>query len=207
MPADTRKVPAEGEPTRRQQVAEHADTFLPSDAAARLADTAGAEAARSTDTVLVVCKLPHGFIMEIVQPGTMVAPDGKPIQGLMPSTEPGQRVFIKGANSMRTNPRAHQGVHPYAITRVPRSLWEAWIERNRGMTFVRNALVFMAENPPDAQAMAKERIKERTGLEGLNPKVEKDPRLPKATNPNAEVQTDPASLATAQRVQEQMDAA
>ena len=102
MPADTRKVPAEGEPTRRQQVAEHADTFLPSDAAARLADTAGAEAARSTDTVLVGCKLPHGFIMEIVQPGTMVAPDGKPIQGLMPSTEPGQRVFIKRAYRARS---------------------------------------------------------------------------------------------------------
>jgi hypothetical protein len=195
---DNRKVPADHSQQTRDEP-KPPDTFLSTAEAARAADAAGAEVSRGTDTVLIGCKLPLGFTMEIVQPGTAVNADGKPVQMLHPAKR-GERVFIKGANSMRVNPRAHQGVHPFAITRVDRSLWEAWIARNADFDFVKRGLVFEAKNERDAQAMAKERLPERTGLEGLNPRVEKDPRMPKASNENAVVETDPASLKNAARV-------
>jgi hypothetical protein len=196
----TRKVSAPAGDVRKSEAG---DTFQnrvgpsASEPAIAEANSASAAAARSTDTVLVGCKLPNGLIMEIVEPNMLVGADGKPLPGaLVPQPLPiGKRYFLKGANSVRENPRAQQGVHPYAMTRVPRAFWDAWLERHKDRDFVKNGLVFVAEDDASARDMAKEFINQRTGLEGLNQQVDKDPRMPKASNPNAQVETDPASVA------------
>ena len=163
----------------------------PATRAARRADRDSADAARSTDTVLVGCKLPHGFIMEVVQPGAFPCDkDGRPQLSLAPVAA-GTRVIIKGSNSERKDSRKAQGLHMFATTRVPRSLWDAWYARHQNEAYVRNGLVFVAEDKDEAEGLAKDQIGQRTGLEALA--AEKDPRMPKSQNPNTQVEVDPDS--------------
>lgn len=136
----------------------------------------------ATEQVLIGCKLPHGLIMEVVDPGMMTNAEGRPIQGLHPKPHSGKRVILKGANSLRTNPNAAQGVFPYAVTQVDKDLWDAWIARHKDEPMVKNGFVFVAKSEKDAQAMGKERATERTGLEALSLDVDSkgksvDPRL------------------------------
>src|SRR5579885_1599560 len=95
-----------------------------------------------------------------------------------------------GANSLRTERRAQQGVHPFAITPVDKDFWEAWYAQHKDRDFVKNGLVFVAKDEKDAQAMARERLPERTGLEGLNTDLKNEPRMPKSSNPNTTVEAD-----------------
>lgn len=123
------------------------------------------------EQVLIGCKLPHGLIMEIPEPGDMLRP--RPV---------GKRVILKGANSLRTNPNAAQGTFPYAVTSVDKEFWEAWLERHKDRPFITNELVFVAKNEADAKSMGRERIGERTGMEALNLEIDGkgksvDPRL------------------------------
>jgi hypothetical protein len=161
-----------------------ADTFLSNEQSKHLEAT-NAEAIRGTDTVLVGCKLATGLIMEVHN----CPPKGRENQTLQPEPT-GKQIILKGANSLRMDPRANQGVHPFAVTEVPRAHWEAWYEQHKDFEFVRAGLVFVADDRRSAEAIAKERIGQRTGLEGLN--QGKDPRMPKSSNPNAVVQKDEA---------------
>lgn len=136
----------------------------------------------ATEKVLIGCKLPNGLIMEVVEPGMITNVEGRAVQGLHPKPHSGQRVILKGANSLRTNPNAAQGVFPYAVTEVDKDLWDAWLARHKNEPMVKNGFVFVAKSEKDAQAMGKERANERTGLEALNLDVDGkgksvDPRL------------------------------
>jgi len=170
---------------------QRASAAKPADAAIESADRQAAASVRSTGTVSIGCKLPHGIVLELFEQDE----PGVTRHFSQPPRSKG-KVILKGANSLRTNPRAHQGVHPYAITEVDASFWREWISNrdNSQREFIAKGLVFEAPNRIDAQAMAKERRRERTGLEGLNPTVQKDPRMPKAANENAQVETDAEAL-------------
>ncbi len=133
--------------------------------------------------VMIGCKLPHGLILELIP----APPADRTLQGFVPA---GKRVTIKGANSLRTERRAQQGVHPFAITPVDKDFWEAWYAQHKDRDFVKNGLVFVAKDEKDAQAMARERLPERTGLEGLNTDLKNEPRMPKSSNPNTTVEAD-----------------
>ena len=121
--------------------------------------------------VLIGCKLSNGFWMEVCN----LPPRDPKEQTLQPPPQ-GPRILIKGANSLRTDRRAAQGSHPYAVTRVPIDHWEAWLRQNKDRAYVKNGLVFVAKDKSDAKAIAKERKDVRTGTEALA--QEKDPRLP-----------------------------
>jgi hypothetical protein len=152
---------------------------------------------KSADVVMVGCKLPHGLILEVPEPGSMEQIDpssGKVlrIQGRKPAPV-GQRYILKGANSMRTRSGA-QGQFPYAITPVPRAFWERWLARYKDADFVTKGFVFAEDSMKDAQASAKEKLPEMTGMEAMA--QDKDPRIKaRARAPNAEeVETDQEAL-------------
>jgi hypothetical protein len=175
---------------------EHEQRHL-SDRAIDAADEQGAESSRSTTTVLVGCKLPNGLVMELLEPGMILDKDGKPAEGRRPAPA-GERVILKGANSLRTDRRAAQGEHPYGITTVSKAFWEAWFARNKDFDFVRRGFVFVVERAgadnalADARAISKERRGLRTGLEALA--LEKDPRMEPGPTPATTVEVDPASM-------------
>lgn len=158
---------------------------------------ADVDVTKSADMVQVGCKLPHGLIMEVPEPGTMEGIDpvsGRVIkvQGRKPSPV-GERYILKGANSMRRSDKA-QGQFPYAITAIPKEFWERWLARYKDAPFVKNGFVFMEPSLKDAQASAKEKLKEATGMEAMA--QEKDPRIKNRTRvPDAqEVETDQDAL-------------
>lgn len=134
----------------------------------------------TTDVVYVGCKLPHGLVLELVQPGK----DWNP----MPR---GDRVTLKGANNVRDPGLmgGSQPEHPFSLTAVNRSFWEQWLKANSELAFVKNGQIFAVDErgtasnaKSRAKDMAKERMPLKTGLEALNPAVDdrgrsKDDRL------------------------------
>jgi hypothetical protein len=113
--------------------------------------------------VVIGCKLPHGLVLELVEPGPLMQPQA-----------PGRRVVLKGANSL---PRAAHGFlstppawpeFPYALTIVDKGFWDAWYARNKDLEIVRGGQIFVADDVKAAKAMAKERVHDvKTGLEPL----------------------------------------
>lgn len=171
----------------RAQAAERAD----------LVDAATTDPSKGEDVVMVGCKLPHGLIMEIPEPGTMdsinpTTGEVMKIQGRKPAPV-GKRYILKGANSMRRNDKA-MGQFPYGITPIPRAFWERWLARYKDADFVTKGFVFAEDTMRDAQASAKEKLPELTGMEAMA--QEKDPRIKSRTRvPDAqEVETDQDAL-------------
>jgi len=94
-------------------------------------------------TVTVGCKLPNGLIAEV---GDV-------------------RIRFAGANDSDI-------VGGHGITEdVPKEFWDAFVAKYGGF-FVPliKGLIFAHDRTQSANAMAKERRNEKTGLEGLNPK-------------------------------------
>lgn len=101
----------------------------------------------SADTYIVGCKLPHGLHLELF------APDGKVIEAHK----------INGNNSRRI-------IGGYGLTDgIPRGFMDEWLERNANHPAVLNQSIFIHTNAKSAESAAKERRKERTGLEALDP--------------------------------------
>lgn len=91
-------------------------------------------------TVTVGCKLPNGLIIEVTD----------------------KKVTLNGANSSEL-------IGGHGLTEVDKDLWEAWYAVNKELTFVKNGFVFANGKEVDAKAQAKDRSKNKTGFEGLDP--------------------------------------
>jgi hypothetical protein len=120
--------------------------------------------------VKVGCKLTHGFIMEIVTQGPMNLP-----------APAGERVEIKGANSLLVDGMGRPITDGFAFTDVPEELAKEWFRVNANTKMVKNGFVIMQSDKKSIEAQAKEHVAERTGLEALNP--DRDPRSPKNVKP------------------------
>lgn len=90
--------------------------------------------------VTVGCKLVNGLIIEVAD----------------------KKVTLNGANSSEI-------IGGHGLTEVSKDLWDAWYAANKELTFVKKGLVFASVKEADAKAQAKERAKNKTGLEGLDP--------------------------------------
>ena len=124
--------------------------------------------------VMIGCKLPNGFIMEIVKPGLLNIP-----------AAPGKRYTIAGANSLRTDERANPLIHKFAYTPVDAEFAAEWFKQNAELAFVKSGAVFQQKNPKDAAAEGREKVRDVvTGIEPLNP--DKDKRIPKGVTPDDE---------------------
>lgn len=129
------------------------------DAAPRAPAANAGDPSKSSDVVMIGCKLPHGYTLEIIKVGNLLQPSPK-----------GKRYVLKGANSLRTDRRAAQGEFPYAVTPVPRDFWEAWLKHNENHTLepVVKGFIFAARDADRARAEGKERQGEKTGLEAID---------------------------------------
>jgi hypothetical protein len=89
---------------------------------------------------VVGCKLPSGIILEL---------DGK-------------RVTLNGVNSSEI-------IGGHGLTHgVDKEFMEVWLERNKALSIVKGGFIFCHENAKNTIAEAKDRKKEKTGLEQLS---------------------------------------
>lgn len=106
-------------------------------------------------TVTIGSKLPFGFILK------------HPI-------DPEQAVTIRGLNSA---PRGRNGTLvqvPYMTTEVDKDFWDLWFAihtSNSRHPFgpLKSGALFVAETADRAEAVYREREKDKTGMEGLKP--------------------------------------
>lgn len=101
----------------------------------------------NADTVTVVCKLPHGLVMELLD------------KNGMPQKAP---VTVRGGLN-------RDAVNGSGITTVTKEFSDEWFRRNRELSCVRNGLVYVVPKLIDAQIEAKDREVTATGLEPINP--------------------------------------
>ena len=152
-------------------------------------------ASRSSDSVTIGCKLPSGIFLEHL---TVQKDSWNPAPA-------GPRVKLNGANSVQqtrlvqVNPR----VHEFGQTVVSREFWEKCVASGRYDQWIKNGQIFVVEPKGGAEATqksfnaaAREKLPEKTGLEGLNPEG-KDERLKKIRvpgQPETVVETDQEHL-------------
>ena len=95
--------------------------------------------AASTNTVTVGCKLPHGLVLELG----------------------GVEVTINGVNSSLI-------VGGFGLTEgVDAAFFDAWMSANKHTAIVKNELIFAQSKTSEAQAEAKDKAANKSGLEGL----------------------------------------
>lgn len=153
-------------------------------------------AGNKNDVVMVGCKLPNGYIMELIPKHDGWNP---------PPTGP--RVTLNGANTLpsdngliKVNPR----VLGYGRTMVNRSFWDQWLAANKDREVVVKGFIFAETKADDFRAHAKEKLPEKTGLEGLSPDGT-DERIRKVQIPGhaeTKVETDAEHLQKLQRALE-----
>lgn len=151
------------------------------------------EQARTQDFVTVGCKLSHGLLAELI-------PIPENSQHNWNPKPAGQRVKFNGMNSVpqengivRLNPRINEFGRTVG---VPRSFWDQWSKQLAAKALIDKGFVFIAANEQDFKAQAREKLPEKTGLEGLNPEG-KDERIRKIQlvgHPETRVETDAEHL-------------
>ena len=114
--------------------------------------------ATGTDTVTIGCKMPHGLILDMTEPG-----------------EPARRFVVKGNNSAKL-------IGGFGITDgVPRDFWNAWLAKNKGLIFVKQGLIFAYGKRADTEDAAEDRGAVVHGFEPmLHPSRPKPAQLEKA---------------------------
>ncbi len=95
---------------------------------------------KTANVVTVGCKIPNGLVLRVND----------------------VEVTIAGSNSSKV-------IGGYGLTQVDADFWSAWLERNSGLSFVRNDFVFAHEKAASTKAQANEMADEKTGLEQLDP--------------------------------------
>ena len=127
--------------------------------------------ANAQKTVTVACKLPHGIMLQLY----------KMIDGVEPVSGGGYRqikVAQKVGEPIKINGNSHkQNALPSCIIRdsfaftenVPKDHWDAWLEQNQSLDFVKNGLIFAHETTNSVVDQAKDHKAIRSGFERLNP--------------------------------------
>ena len=93
----------------------------------------------TTNAVTVGCKLPHGLVLEVG----------------------GVEVKINGVNASLI-------VGGYGLTEgVDAAFFDAWMSANKHAAVVKNELIFAQSKTSEAQAEAKDKAANKSGLEGL----------------------------------------
>jgi len=82
-----------------------------------------------------------------------------------------KKQFIVQGNSWAQNKGAHQQIiGGYAITHgIPKDFWEQWLEQNQESDIILNGMLFAHQEAASTTSEAKEKEKEKSGLERLDP--------------------------------------
>jgi hypothetical protein len=102
-----------------------------------------------TGIVKVICKLPHGLIIEHPKTGAKVTLNGK----------------NKDVAISPVIPILFQEM--YGSTDVDADFWEAWLAENKDFAPIKNNAIFASKDSVTAKAKVKELAKEKTGFEGM----------------------------------------
>ena len=90
--------------------------------------------------VQVGCMLPNGLVID----------------------HKGHKVKLNGKNSSRL-------IGSFGITEVEKEFFDGWMANNKSAKFVANGSIFAVDTPSKVEGAAKEREKQKTGMEGLDP--------------------------------------
>lgn len=139
--------------------------------------------------VTVACKLPAGIEMRLFDMVKVRQPlmggGFREVDEARVRASAGS-VFIRGNAVPHNRTPRYRIVAPggalftdgFALTaNVSKDFFDEWMSQNKDSDLVRNGLIFAHDKADSAAAMAKERIKERSGLEPML--QEKDPRAPR----------------------------
>lgn len=163
--------------------------------------------ANSTKLIWIGCKLPQGFVMELLQ-----EPDAETRRAMeLGISNP--RVFmpppvkasitLRGANSIANDFSMRGLAQPnlgYGITAIPEDFWNEWYAKHATLTAVKRGFIFAVPNERAAKAEGKERESEKTGIEPLRPDVENDSRVNTGQRFEERVAADPGHLARLQNM-------
>lgn len=153
----------------------------------------GTDRKKGSQTVYVGCKFPRGVMLQLHEKGEIDVPmmgggfKKRPI--FMPL--PDQQVRLKGSVIPFGAIPNYPIIGGYGITEVPRAFWEQWVPQNKAMHdgWLRENVICVLDDLPDATAFAKEHGEVRCGLEPMNPAGDK--RAEQSANPNlSDVETD-----------------
>lgn len=112
------------------------------------------------DTVFVACSLPQGMHCDVI------GDDGV---GRERFTLRGRAGARRLDSNFTQNDGAENVVGNHGITEVPKDLWAKWVEQSKNTPYVLSGAVFALPKLDSVRDKAKERAKERTGLEALDP--------------------------------------
>lgn len=104
--------------------------------------------------VTVACKLPHGLILELGNPGA----------------DNYRRHLVAGPYTTdQAGKPASIVVNNYAFTKVPEDFWKAWSAKHKGAQYLKTRAVYAEAESDGAQAAALTDGNTRSGFERLNP--------------------------------------
>jgi hypothetical protein len=119
------------------------------------------------ETVFVACRLPNGLVCDVYDPpGAAGGPVG-PRRGSF--TLRGSADARRLDSNFATNDGAQHVVANHGITEVDKDLWTLWAVQSKDAPYLKSGAIFMMPKLADTQAAAKERAKEKTGLEPMDP--------------------------------------
>lgn len=115
---------------------------------------------KSSKTICVGCKLPHGLIMQMDRLIEDKASDGAVVRKYVPV---GKEIKLNGANTSSV-------IGGYGITEnVDAEFFDAWLAQKMEHAFIQQNLVFAMPTISGVQDRAKEQAAVKSGFEPLNP--------------------------------------
>lgn len=149
--------------------------------------TSGASASANipeSGHVTVACKLPNGLKLQIYD----MEEGSEPVMGggtktVKRAVSVGEPVKLNGVAVPFGKVPNYMIVGGYALTTgVDAQLFRRWMRDNWDSPIVTNKLILVHEDKVNVSDAAKDHDSIRSGLEPITP--DKDPRIPRATNPN-----------------------
>lgn len=142
-----------------------------------------AQAGANTRTVVVVCKLPRGLLLQLTE---KVPQDVRVMGGGIEKRDVAMRV----GEPVRLRPTVlpfgtvpnYPIVDGFSLTHVDSNFWNAWYEQNPNFSMLQEGLLCAFDTEADARAYCKEYSKLHHGLEPLAQSG--DPRTEQPNHPN-----------------------
>lgn len=122
-------------------------------------------------TVTVGCKMPSGLVLKVYK----FVDAYEPVMGggsrkIKVGQQVGGDVVLKGFATEAGKHAPHAIIGGFGLTPgVDAEFWNLWLEQNRDLDLVKRGLVFAHGETASAEAEAKEKVKEKSGLEALDP--------------------------------------
>lgn len=127
----------------------------------------------SNATVTVASKLPMDLTLRLFTWATRneLVMGGGTREVRVAEAVRGTKEFIVQGNSWAQNKGAHQQiVGGYAITHgIPKEFWERWLDQNKDSDIITNGMLFAHQETASTMSEAKEKEKQKSGLERLDP--------------------------------------